>query len=261
VAAVAMGEGRPAAVEEEKLIEKKEEKKPKKGEIKLPAEPAMNRFVWDLRTAPADDFEGLVLWAGEEGEMEGPRVVPGAYEVRLSAGTVTESAKFELLADPRSSAKAEDLKAQYDFLTGARDKLSEMHRAIAKIRAVRGNLSGLKDRAGKDERTKPLRDAIEAASKTMTEVEEALYQTKNRSGQDPLNFPIRLNDKWALLASTVDTGDFAPTAQAYAVRDELLPQIDAQLARIQGVWEKDLPEVNRLAKELDVPAIAPGDGK
>jgi len=260
VAAVAMGEGRPAAaVEEEKPAEKKEEKKPKKGEIKLPAEPAMNRFVWDLRTAPADDFEGLVLWAGEEGELEGPRVVAGTYEIRLTAGEATQSAKFELLADPRSSVKPEDLKAQYDFLAGARDKLSEMHRAIAEIRAVRGNLNGLKERAGKEERTKPLRDAIETASKTMTEVEEALYQTKNRSGQDPLNFPIRLNDKWALLASTVDTGDFAPTAQAYAVRDELLPRIDAQLARIKTVWDKDLPEINRLARELDVPAIAPGE--
>jgi photosystem II stability/assembly factor-like uncharacterized protein len=262
VPAVVMGEGRLAeAVEEEKPPAKKDEKKPKKSEIKLPAEPAMNRFGWDLRTAPADDFEGLVLWAGEEGELEGPRVTPGNYEIRLTAGDATQSAKFELVADPRSSAKPEDLKAQYDFLAGARDKLSEMHRSIAAIRAVRGNLNALQERAGKDERTQPLREAIETAAKTMTEVEEALYQTKNRSGQDPLNFPIRLNDKWALLASTVDTGDFAPTTQAYAVRDELLPQIDAQLAKIKGVWEKDLPAINRLAKELDVPAVTPADRK
>ncbi len=162
-----------------------------------------------------------------------------------------------MLADPRSSASADDLKAQYDFLGGVRDKLTAMHKAIERIRKVRTDLGGLAERAGTEDKTKALRDAIDAAKKKMTEVEEALYQTKNKSQQDPLNFPIRLNDKLALLGRSVATGSFAPTAQAIAVRNELVPKIDAELDKWKAVVETDLPEIERLSKESDLPMLTP----
>jgi hypothetical protein len=89
----------------------------------------------------------------------------------------------------------------------------------------------------------------------MTAVEEALYQTKNKSSQDPLNFPIRLNDKLGGVADTASTGEFAPTAQAVAVYERLAKEIDAELAKLQEVWDKDLPDLNRLAREHEVPAV------
>jgi hypothetical protein len=89
----------------------------------------------------------------------------------------------------------------------------------------------------------------------MTEVEEALYQTRNRSSQDPLNFPIRLNDKLASVAESATYGDFAPTAQQRAVYAELVTQIDAELAKLRAVWETDLPALNALVKSSEVAAV------
>jgi hypothetical protein len=89
----------------------------------------------------------------------------------------------------------------------------------------------------------------------MTAIEEALYQTKNRSPQDPLNFPIRLNDKLANVADSASYGDFAPTAQQRAVATQLITQIDAQLAQLNALWASDLPALNALVKQSEVPAI------
>ena len=104
-------------------------------------------------------------------------------------------------------------------------------------------------------------DTIKATAKSMlddlTKVEEALYQTKNRSGQDPLNFPIRLNNnKLAAVGGVVSAGDYRPTDQAYTVRDELTAQIDEQLEKLAAVLAGDLPVFNRLVKDADIPAVS-----
>ena len=92
-------------------------------------------------------------------------------------------------------------------------------------------------------------------SKQLTAIEEALYQTKLRSGQDPLNFPIRLNNKLADLASAVAGNERRPTAGAQAVRVELTALIEAQLAAFTTLADRDLPALNRLAMERQVPAV------
>ena len=99
---------------------------------------------------------------------------------------------------------------------------------------------------------KPVVDAAKDLDKKMTEVEEALYQTKNRSPQDPLNFPIRLNDKLNGVAGSASLGDSRPTAQALQVRNELTAAIDAQLAKLRGIWDTDLAAFNELAREKGV---------
>jgi hypothetical protein len=89
----------------------------------------------------------------------------------------------------------------------------------------------------------------------MTGVEEAIYQTKSRSSQDPLNYPVRLNDKLANLMGQTVEGDFAPTQQATEVREMLFRLIDEQLEKWQAVKGKDLPELNRMVRESGVDLI------
>jgi photosystem II stability/assembly factor-like uncharacterized protein len=225
-------------------------KKKKKEEPKLPAEPGLNRFAWDLRLKEAEDFEGLVLWGGDQ---TGPRVPPGRYQARLTVAGQSQTVPFEVKADPRSKATPADLKAQYDFLVAVRDKLSQVHGEIAHVRDVRRQLADLRKRVGSGEDGKAVRDAARELDRKMTAVEEALYQTKNRSPQDPLNFPIRLNNKLASVADTAGTGDGAPSAQAEQVRRELTAAIDAELAKLKAIWETDLPALNKLAAET--PAV------
>ena len=235
----------------------KEEPKPEgadkeKEKNKLPdVTPGMNRYAWDLRYPEAKKFEGLILWGGG---TDGPRVVPGTYTVRLTVGDQTVTAPVEVKKDPRSAVTQADLQAQFDLLLGAHDKLSEIHEQIERIRNVRAQLTDLRKRAGDDANAKPIVDAAKALDKKMTTIEETLYQTKNRSRQDPLNFPIRLNDKLASVAESVATGDYAPTAQAQTVYGQLVAKIDAQLRALDDVWQKDLPALNQLVQQ-QVPAV------
>ncbi len=227
----------------------KAEKEKEKNKL-ADSRPGFNRYVWNLRYPEAKKFEGLILWGGG---TDGPRVVPGTYTVRLTVGEdapITTTAVLK--QDPRTSASPADLQAQFELLIGANRKLSEVHEQIERIRELRKQLTDLKSRA-KD--NKAIVDAAKDLDKKMTTIEEALYQTKNRSSQDPLNFPIRLNDKLAAVASSAASGDFAPTAQQKAVYTELVTKIDAQLSALRALWEKDLPALNALVKSSDVAAV------
>ena len=244
-------EGAEAEPEEGAGEKPDEDRDPVIGELEV--KKGLNRFVWDLRAAAAKDFEGMILWAGD---TDGPVVPPGRYSVTLTVGDQSAAADFELLKDPRSTATQADLEAQYAFLVGIRDKLSAVHQSIRDIRRVRAQLGELEKRLGDGEEVADLRAAADALGEAMGEVEKALYQTRNKSRQDPLNFPIRLNDKLAGVASLAAIGDAAPTSQAYAVRDELTAAIDAELAKLHELWSRDLPALNEKVLAAAVPAIS-----
>ncbi|HEV7764650.1 MAG TPA: glycosyl hydrolase [Thermoanaerobaculia bacterium] len=237
------------AVEEEK--DAKAEKEKEKNKL-ADSKHGLNRYAWDLRYPEAKKFEGLILWGGG---TDGPRVVAGTYDVRLTVGDETRTATAELKQDPRSSASPADLQAQFDFLLTVNRKLTEIHEQIERVREVRKQLDDLRKKLGKDEKAKPIVDAAKELDKKMTASEEALYQTKNRSGQDPLNFPIRLNDKLASLADSASAGDWAPTAQQRAVYDLLVKQIDAELVKLKTLWTMELPALNTLVKSSEVLAV------
>jgi len=243
-------EGEPDGGEEATSEEEEAEEDDDDGKLELRA--GHNRFAWDLRLAEAEDFEGMILWGGG---TEGPRVPPGSYRVRLTVRDTVLTEPFELRADPASASTVANLEEQFRFLREVRDKLTEVHTQIRRIRAVRGQLGDLKKRLGKDGDGKEIREAADALDEAMTAVEEALYQTRNQSPQDPLNFPIRLNDKLAAVAGVAAIGDHAPTSQAWEVKRELEGKIDAQLATLAGIWDDRLLALNAMVQEAAVPAL------
>ncbi|HEX4965110.1 MAG TPA: glycosyl hydrolase [Thermoanaerobaculia bacterium] len=248
-------EPRPDKGQEAEKEEKEEKEEAEPGEEeqpKIPTEAGHNRFVWDLRWPSAGKFPGMILWSGD---LVRPLAVPGRYQARLTAGGETFTQSFEVRKDPRSASTQADLEAQLQFQQEVHDKIGETHDAIRRIRDVRAQLKDLEKRLAKDDAQKPVVAAAKEVDKKMTEVEEALYQTKNRSEEDPLNFPIKLNDKLNSVADSASLGDYRPTAQAVAVKTALTAAIDAQLAKLRQVWETDLAQLNALAKEKSVPAV------
>ncbi len=211
-----------------------------------------NRFAWDLRYPGARKFPGLVLW---NSRLNGPRAVPGNYRARLSVGEWSAEVPFIVVADPRTSATQDDFQAQFDFLIAVRDNVSEMHDEIGRIRDAKKQIEALEKRLEDDADAEPLIEAGKTLVERLAEIEKALYQTKNQSRQDPLNFPIRLNDKLAGLLSLADYGDRRPTEQMVAVQTELTTAIDAELAKLGEIWEKDLPAFNALAREHEVDRV------
>ena len=191
------------------------------------------------------------MWGGS---LAGPRVVPGKYQVRLSVdGKVIATEPFAIKADPRLATTQDDFAKQFDLMVKINKKLSEMNGCILEIRDIRTQLESLSARLKMPE-NKDLSDKSKEIVRSLTEIEEALYQTKIKSGQDALNFPIRLNNKLAALSSYVDGSDDGPTAQSYLVYDYLTEQIDVQLGRFAKTKSESLADFNKqyLAKGLPV---------
>ncbi|MEO8035350.1 MAG: hypothetical protein ABI837_13020, partial [Acidobacteriota bacterium] len=211
-----------------------------------------NRVVWNLRYPDAKKFPGMILWAGG---TTGPKVLPGTYQTRLTVGDQVVTAPLEVRQDPRTTASSAGVKSQFDFVMSVYNKLSEVNQQITRVREVRKQLTDVKKRLGDAKESKPIVDAANTLDEKMTAVEEALYQTKNKSSQDPLNYPIRLNDKLAGVGDSASTGANAPTLQQVAVRDELVARIDAQLATLKAIFDTDLPAFNKLVRDQNVPAV------
>src|ERR1044072_4028024 len=141
-----------------------------------------------MRYAEAVRFPGMILWAGE---TRAPRVFPGNYQVKLTVDGQTMTESFEVKSDPRLTTTPADYARQLELSLKIRGKLTETHNAIIQIRDVRKQVDDLLKRVSDQPNEKAIVDAGNAMNKKLTEVEEALYQTKNQSSQDPLNFPIR----------------------------------------------------------------------
>ena len=222
------------------------------GAPQVPMEVGLNRFIWDTRHADAVRFPGMILWAGE---VRGPKVPPGNYQVKLTVDGKSFTQNFEIKADPRVTTTPADYAKQLELSMKIRDKLTETHNAIIQIRDVRRQVEDLVKRVTGQPNFKVINDAATALNKNMTAVEETLYQTKNQSNQDPLNYPIRLNNKLAALGGVVGSAEAAPTAQSYAVYDELVTQIDAELRKLAEIMRTQVPAFNQLVREQNIPAV------
>ncbi|MEM8490314.1 MAG: glycosyl hydrolase [Pseudomonadota bacterium] len=210
----------------------------------------LNRHIWNLEYPGMERFDGLIMWADMK---SGPRAVPGQYRAELIVGESTYETNFTVVADPRATATKDDYAAQFAFVTEARDLLSRTHREIERIRTLRTQLDALKARlveAGDNEESpSALLAEIIATDESMTAIEEALYQTKNESRQDPLNFPIRLNNKLTSLMRGVASDDVGPTAAAQAVKTKLTEAIEGQLVLLDSVWTQRVPTLNAMVRE------------
>ncbi|HXV89763.1 MAG TPA: glycosyl hydrolase, partial [Gemmatimonadales bacterium] len=220
----------------------------------LRVEAGVNRFVWNLRHADASRFPGMILWGGG---TQGPVALPGRYRVRLTVGGWSETREFAVLKDPRVTATDADLRQQFDLLRAIRDRVTAANDAVRRIREVREEVTASAARARRvgGEAGRAIARAADSLNVQLTVVEEAIYQTKNRSSQDPLNYPIRLNNKLAALTNVVGDADARPTEQARQLFAELSAALQVELDRLQAVLDTGVPAFNRLVKDQDVPAI------
>ena len=218
----------------------------------LPADAGLNRFVWDLRYEGATKVPKAPLWGGD---TDGPKALPGNYQVRLTVLGQSYTAPLEIKADPRLKISQQDLAQQFDLLVKIRDKVTETDDAIIQIRDLRGQIHAMNTRLKNDPRAQVIADAGKALDTKMTVVEEALIQTKAKSGQDVLNFPVRLNNDLVALGGVVGSADSAPTKQSYEVFDMLSKEVDEQLAKWQAILVTEVAAYNNLVKQQQVPAL------
>ena len=203
----------------------------------------MNSFSWDLRYQGATSFEGMIIWSGRP--TRGPKAPLGKYQVKLTVGDYSATKSFSLQMNPNLKGITEaDLKEQFDLAMKIKDKTSMANNAVIQIRKVRKQIE---TRLEKTDIAK-IKESATPLLEKMAAIELDLYQVQNQSGQDPLNFPIKLNNRLASLRRSVESGDAKPTNGAYQVFKELSDELDGHLAKLKIVMDKDLNDLNQLLK-------------
>jgi hypothetical protein len=211
----------------------------------------LSTFDWDQAYAPAVTFPGMILWGGS---TNGPAAPPGRYTVRLTADDHTVSQPLVVKRNPWHEATDADLRAQFALAIQIRDKVSEANRAVIQIRDISHQVD---DRLAKSSDAQ-LKSAGGKLTTDLGAVEGEIYQVKNQSGQDPLNFPIKVNNRLAALLGVVSRSDAAPIASAAPIFTDLEAELKVQIDRMQQVLRTDLPAFNTEAKRAGVEPITVG---
>ncbi len=211
----------------------------------------LHRANWDLRLGRPDLVDEAVIW----GFTGGPQVVPGSYQVRLTMGDWSDTASFEVLPDPRLDLGSEARAAQFELMIRIRGSLQESHRAVERVRAVRAQLKDRAERAKEAGFGDDLPALADSAVESLTRIEERLFQTKNESGQDPLNFPPMLDNQLAYVYGYVGFSDGAPTAGAEGRYEDLAEELEGLLAELEEALSGPVARFNEALEEREVPAI------
>ncbi|MDP1570120.1 MAG: hypothetical protein Q8L86_08960 [Vicinamibacterales bacterium] len=221
----------------------------------------MNRFTWDLRQNGAVVFEGMIMWAAQP--QRGPASPPGQYTVRVSANGEQQTRTFRIGLDRRLQAQGiteADLLEQFSLSTRVRDRVSEANTAVIQIRTLRDQVNERLEKVPEQRRSE-IQKILDGLVLPLTQVEEEIYQVRNRSGQDPLNYPIKLNNKIAALAGVVESADSKPTDQSYEVFNELSGLLDAELRKMRETLDTELPRVNSVLQREKLDPIPPPGGQ
>jgi hypothetical protein len=214
-----------------------------------PMTPGLHRVSWNLQYPGATTFDGMILWGAS---TAGPTAVPGKYQVRMTADGRSQTQPLVIEKHPLYTDVTDaDLQAQFDLAIRIRDKVSEANRAVIEIRALKRQIG---ERVAKQTDSK-LKAAAERLTANLSAVEEEIYQVRNQSGQDPLNFPIKTNNRLAGLLRVVNFGDGSPIGNAESIFSDLSAELKRHTDRLRQVLDADLPAFNAEARRLGLKEI------
>jgi hypothetical protein len=217
------------------------------------ADAGMNRFEWDMRVPDASlPPQGTNLFGAS---VRGPQVVPGTYQVRLTAGGSTETQPFEIRKDPRTSTTTEDFDKQFALLLQIHERLTVAHDAIAEIIALRGGVRDASARASGTPAATAIAARAQALEAKLAAVQDELVQMNIREGNDVLTYPAKLNNLIAALAPVVAATDTSPTEQSYSVFRDLSLRLERQLSALDEIVERDLSAFNQALDAQHVAAV------
>ena len=221
----------------------------KSKEDKLTVKKGANMFTWDTRGKGAERLKGMILWWAS---TNAPKAVPGQYKVVLQVDEAVQTQFFTISPDKNAETDLAGMQRQFDFVSDINKTVDKAHKSIKKIRKINEQLGAFQKQYKDNEPVKELVEKAKNLSEQFSEIEKALYQTKNRSGQDPLNFPIKLTNKLAHLNSLVSMDDFPPTQQDIAVKIELSQQINAELVKFDKLISDEISTFNTEFNSLNL---------
>jgi len=217
-----------------------------------PLTAGMHRLNWDFRYKGATDIPGLIMWAAS---TRGPIAPPGSYQVRVTADSATQAQPFSIRRETHVLADVSDadLQKEFDIAMQINKKTTQSNEAVLLVRGIRPQIDDRRNTL--DSKTGPTAKALDKLENELTTVETTLYQVKNQSSEDPLNYPIKLNNKVAAVQGAVESGDSAPTSQSIEVFTALAGQVDQQLTALDSAVKVELPQVNQMLQRQKLEPI------
>jgi hypothetical protein len=214
-----------------------------------PMAAGMNRYSWDLNSTPVVSFQGMILWGATQ---SGPMVLPGTYSVRLTVDGTEQTQSFAIAKHPLRPISDADLQYQWDLASRIRDKVNEANRAVINIRRIKTDITARSKDAPKE-----VQDAATKLAQALSVIEEDVYQVRNQSGQDPLNFPIKTNNRLASLLRVAVSGEGRPTGNVESIFADLVQELKAETDRLDRVYTTDLESFNRMLQRNKRDPIKP----
>ena len=220
----------------------------KKPEKEIKPEAGLNRFVWDLRYEEAHRVPGYYLYEYGPG-ARGPVAIPGHYQVRLTVGSQTQTAAFDLKLDPRVNISQEDLEAQFKLLLDTRDELSRVYDTVNQIQDVRLQLAGLKRRLPENASVKTISTAADDLEKKLVAIRDGFINLDIAANEDSLAYPPQLDAKLAYLVMDAGNADSAPTEAEQKQLEKLKRQSGELMSRWEDLQRRDLAAFQKLTAE------------
>jgi len=230
-------------------------------------EPGINRIWWDLQHQPSTQVKlrtnpvgnphvkvGPKGWRSFSGSMEGRRVTPGIYQVKLKVGEEEMTQSLVVRKDPNSTGSVEDIRAQNVVLLEIHENLDSVSRMVNQIEWIRKQIDGLQELPIENEEVLALSKELDGKLIAM----EDQFISVGFSGQyagDGLRWPEQFYLRSSGLASGIAQTDFAPTTQQHEAHEFLNTQLASFKNEFGGLIGNDLASFNKLMKEEELPVI------
>jgi len=217
----------------------------------LSKKPGMNRFVWDFRHNELTKIPGVFTF----GSLQGYRVAPGTYTAALSVDGETSQQSFDVLPDPKLNLTPADYEEQQTYLAGLYAYTDEMHVSVNRMNAVKEQLEGLVGFAKEREEGAPIVTAGNALIEKIDDWKKHIIQEKQKTFQDVINFPNKLNAQFIYMLSSVD-GIEPPLTEGERERyEDLVAEWAALQEEMQSILDTDVPAFNTLYQQQALPAV------
>jgi photosystem II stability/assembly factor-like uncharacterized protein len=211
----------------------------------------MNRVSWDLRHESPKRVPGLFSFGG----LRGRKVVPGTYQVRLTAGGESRTQPLEVKRDPRLDTEASAYREQDDFLKNVASEISAIHEGVVRLRGVREQVQAFLDRTKEREDAAAIQDPGKALVEKLDAMEDQLIQKRTVDGQTVINFPVRLNHHFIILHGAVDSSEEGLIEGAKDRFADLMAQWNEKKAALDSLLGGELDKFNALVREKGIPPV------
>jgi hypothetical protein len=226
-------------------------------QARVSARGGLNRFTWNMRYDSLFEIpRGAVLWAA--GGNAGPKVVLGTYQVKITAGSWTQTQSFEVKPDPRIKTTPAEYEEQLKLAREVGAQVKELYANLAKLRDIKQQATELGERIQKAGKGDDIAKAARALNDKLTTVEGGLTQIQGEGGQDALNFPGQLDNQYLVLYGAVSGPDSKPGPHHYQRFEELKPGLTKLLGQLKQILDADLAKFNDLVRGKGVAPVILG---